>query len=45
MADTLPGLILTSGPYLGREMKDPAVMSRRMLREGHVDIGTPRVVN
>ncbi len=45
MTESLPSLIVSAGPYLGREMNEAAVMTRRISREGHVEIGTPTVVD
>ena len=44
MRESLPTLIATSAPYLGRDMKEAEVVSKRVLREGRVEIGTPTVV-
>jgi hypothetical protein len=44
MTESLPALIVSAGPYLGREMSEAATMTRRISREGHVEIGTPVVV-
>ena len=44
MREALPTLIATSAPYLGRDMKDAEVLSKRVYREGRVEIGTPTVV-
>jgi len=44
MREALPTLIVTSAPYIGRDMKDAEVLSKRVYREGRVEIGTPTVV-
>jgi hypothetical protein len=44
MREALPTLIATSAPYLGRDMKEAEVVSKRVVREGRVEIGTPTVV-
>ena len=44
MREALPTLIATSAPYLGRDMNDAEVLTKRVYREGHVEIGTPTVV-
>ncbi len=41
---TLPTLVLSAGPYFGKDMKDPEIMSKRTVREGTVEVGTPTVV-
>ena len=41
---TLPTLIATAAPYFGREMPEPEVLTRRAVRDGTVEIGTPTVV-
>lgn len=37
--DSLPTLIRSAAPYLGREMTEPATLTPRTLREGRVDLG------
>lgn len=44
MNDTLPTLIDTAAPYFGRDMPEPETLIKRALKEGKVDVGTPRVV-
>ncbi len=44
MTESLPALIASAGPYLGREMSEAATITRRISREGRVEIGTPVVV-
>lgn len=41
---TLPTLILTAGPYFGKEMTGPEIISRRTLPRGNVEIGKATVV-
>ncbi|HUR60031.1 MAG TPA: hypothetical protein VM029_20075 [Opitutaceae bacterium] len=43
-AMSLPTLVLTAGPYFGKDMPEPEILSKRSLREGNVEIGTPTVV-
>jgi hypothetical protein len=45
MTESLPSLIVSAGPYLGREMSEAAIISKQISREGHVRIGTPTVVD
>lgn len=44
MVDTLPTLIDTASPYFGRDMPETETLIKRALKEGKVDVGTPRVV-
>jgi hypothetical protein len=41
---TLPTLIGSAAPYFGREMLESEIMTRRVMPEGRVEIGTPVVV-
>lgn len=41
---TLPTLVLTAAPYLGKEMTGPQILRKRAFRNGEVEIGTPTVV-
>ncbi len=41
---TLPTLVLSAAPYFGREMSEPEILTKRAVREGSVEIGTPTVV-
>lgn len=41
---TLPTLVLSAAPYFGRDMAEAEILSKRTLREGTVEIGTPTVV-
>ena len=43
-AQTLPTLVLSAAPFFGKDMPDAAIISKRPVREGTVDVGTPRVV-
>jgi hypothetical protein len=45
MSDSLPPLIASAGPYLGRDMTETVTVTRRMLREGRVEVGTPTVLD
>ena len=45
MTESLPPLIATAAPFLGRETAEPEIISRRVSRKGHVEIGTPTVVD
>ena len=44
MKESLAPLIVSAGPYFGRDMKEVTVLSKRISREGTVTIGTPTVV-
>lgn len=44
MTETIPPLIASAGPYLGRETKEPVVLAKRISREGKVEMGIPTVV-
>jgi hypothetical protein len=44
MEETLPPLVASAAGYFGREMAEPEVGSRRISREGRVDIGEAKVV-
>ena len=41
---SLPTLVLSAAPYFGREMAEPEILSKRAVREGTVEVGTPTVV-
>ena len=43
MTESLPSLIASAGPYLGRETRDPVQIAKRISREGYVEVGTPTV--
>jgi hypothetical protein len=45
MQESLPSLVVTAGPYFGRDMTDPVTMTRRITRGGTVEVGTPTVVD
>lgn len=45
MTETLPALIATAGPYFGKEMVEPEVVTQRISRDGTVEIGTPEVIS
>ena len=44
MEEVLRPLIANAAPYLGREMSEAAIIKKRIDREGHVEMGTPTVV-
>ena len=44
MSESLMPLITNAGPYFGREMRSAVVISKRIDREGSVEIGEPTVV-
>jgi len=44
MADTLPELMSSSAPFLGRQMSESALLMRRADRNGKVDIGDLKVM-
>jgi hypothetical protein len=44
MVETIPPLIASAGPYFGRDMPDPVVLTKRISRDGKVEVGTPVVV-
>jgi hypothetical protein len=44
MTESLAPLIVTAGPYFGRDMTDSVTVTRTISREGRVEIGTPIVV-
>ncbi len=41
---SLPTLVLSAGPYFGRDMPDPEIIYKRTMREGTVELGTPTVI-
>lgn len=45
MTEVLPPLIANAGAFLGRETPASVMIDKRLNREGHVEIGTPTVVN
>jgi hypothetical protein len=44
MVESVPSLIASAGPYYGRELVDPVVITKRVSRDGKVEVGTPTVV-
>lgn len=42
---SLPALVLSAAPFFGKEMAEPETLTRRALREGTVEVGTPTVVD
>ncbi|HVS53507.1 MAG TPA: hypothetical protein VHD62_14225 [Opitutaceae bacterium] len=41
---SLPTLVLSAAPYFGKDMPEAETLSKRTMREGNVEIGTPTVV-
>lgn len=41
---TLPTLVASAAPFFGRDMPEAEILSKRALREGTVEVGTPTVV-
>lgn len=41
---SLPTLVLNAAPYFGKDMAESAILSKRVVREGKVEVGTPTVV-
>jgi hypothetical protein len=41
---SLPTLVLTAGPFFGKEMAEPEIFNKRSTPEGKVEVGTPTVV-
>ena len=41
MAESLPSLIATAAPYLGRETREPVLLTKRLDRAGNVQVGAP----
>ncbi len=44
MLESVPPLIINAGPYYGRETTEPVVITKRVSREGKVEVGTARIV-
>jgi hypothetical protein len=44
MTESLAPLIVSAGPYLGRDMTEGVTLTKTLSREGRVEIGTPTVV-
>lgn len=42
---SLPTLVLSAAPYFGRAMNEPEILTKRSMREGAVEVGTPTVVD
>ena len=42
---SLPTLVLSAAPFFGKEMVGPEILSKRAIREGSVEVGTPTVVD
>ncbi|PTX96532.1 hypothetical protein [Opitutus sp. ER46] len=45
MSESLPSLVTAAGPYLGREMTGVVTLTRKISRNGKVEVGTPRVID
>lgn len=41
---TLPTLVLSAAPFFGQDMAETEILSKRAMREGTVEVGTPTVV-
>jgi hypothetical protein len=41
----MPTMVLNAGPFFGRSMEGPEIFTRRPVRDGSVEIGTPTVVD
>src|SRR5439155_15390002 len=41
---TLPTLVLSAGPFFGKDMLEAETINKRTMREGTVEVGTPVVV-
>lgn len=44
MADTMPAVIAAAGPYFGHETEEALALTKRVVRQGKVEVGTPTVV-
>ena len=44
LTETLPALITAGGPYFGHETEAATALTKRVVRQGKVDVGTPTVV-
>jgi hypothetical protein len=44
MTESLPALVAASGPYLGKDMPDAATLTRRISRDGRVELGELQVL-
>jgi len=44
MKESLPPLVARAAPFFGREMTEPELGTRKISREGHVEIGTATIV-
>jgi hypothetical protein len=45
MMESLVPVIATAAPFFGRETLEPEIAARRIFRDGHVEIGVPKVIN
>ncbi len=43
MKETLPSLVIAAGQFLGKDMPDAETITKKILRGGNVEIGTPTV--
>jgi hypothetical protein len=37
-------VVLSAAPFFGKDMAEPEILSKRAMREGKVEVGTPTVV-
>lgn len=44
MSESLPSLVVAAGPYFGKEMTTAVTLTRKIDREGRVEVGEARVV-
>lgn len=44
MADTMPAVIVAAAPYFGHETDEAVALTKRVVRQGKVEVGTPTVV-
>ncbi|HWA25166.1 MAG TPA: hypothetical protein VG734_05775 [Lacunisphaera sp.] len=44
MTESLPALVVSAGPYLGKDMADAITVSRRISREGKVELGELKII-
>lgn len=45
MSESLPSLVISAGPYFGRDMTESVTLARKISREGNVEVGTPEVID
>jgi hypothetical protein len=44
MKNAIPAVVATAGPYFGKEMTESVVVHQKVIPQGKVDVGQPRVV-